>query len=541
MPWVVGLTPEEQTQVASAVGPISALTPPRRMAYHHADFRLTPDAIYLGDEEVGPISEVILRKIQNYCFDYLSYAPMVYYNTMFMSEISCTRTFPYTHNLTLEDIVKGRVVGYREKVDGDLVWKCEYSRGERRRPGWCGGMSSPCYLPCIDYFEIKGLKAYSVSPFNVKTAIYFPGAVLEFVPRMVYSSVQPEWEEGAIALVQQAVAIHEKRVKFHPTAEVLVLNNKAVIDGREYPLRDDGEGDFLDGIYEATYHDEKIVIQGYRPWKMPSDHFFREMRAPSVHDLQPVLISQIECAGIRLFKKAGGLVVPATIIMPPVLANPVVLSGALEVLSLLAIGKEARPGPPVRNNPEGREWVAVGSEGQFQSMQHVRGSTMLGLSIPWETLNAETPFGRIAIDYRPRETWTLGCTSGRYRQVFSPTKVEHYEGEKLILSWGYTFNRPRHLDWYYLQARFPHKDLLSTSTVPWGEIVPWEDLTKTRTALLAPCTPFLKKPPPVKKIRYAKTGPHAPRGVRKRTPSPSPSVVTVLQAIIKEEGPMTDV
>jgi len=284
-PWSDGLTTGEKEEMSRALPLWSEMSSRERWCCYHADFSLTEHQTFLHTRQIREISQSTLERIQQICFDTKGYVPYILRNTRFESKFTVT-VFKYsTPDLTSVDIESGQIIGYREKIDGALVWRAEYSDGVRTYFGWAGGLSSPAYLASVDTFEVTEMNAYSIRPWNVEASILLVDELMIFVERPLRFQVDREWREGAIVLMQTRQSIVEKKVKRIPTAEIRVNNQVAIIGGSTYPIEDDGGGLWEDGVYEAAMLDGRIEIVAYRPWKTPTKNFFKAMRAATVHDL----------------------------------------------------------------------------------------------------------------------------------------------------------------------------------------------------------------------------------------------------------------
>lgn len=314
----------------------------------HADFSIDLYRIYLGTRVIGDISQATLERIQQICYVTKGYVPFLLRNTRFTSRYTVT-VFEYTTpEVTLQDISDGSIVGYRQKIDGALVWRAHYSDGHTVRVGWAGGLSCPAYIATLETFEVEGMSAYAIRPWNVKALVFFPEVVMTFKERRMSFSILPEWEEGAIAAVQTRQSVIEKKLKRVPTAEVSIMGQRAIIAGVAYPVHDDGEGMLEDGVYEATFTDGEVVAVAFRPWKKETKNFFRAVRAATVYDAVDLFAYPVRYEGasvnrVQLADESSVLYLPRTLEYPPVYADARMIGGVLEVSAVLTRQSEAVP------------------------------------------------------------------------------------------------------------------------------------------------------------------------------------------------------
>jgi hypothetical protein len=144
-----------------------------------------------------------------------------------------------------------------------------------------GAISMPAFIQ-VDTFEMDGLSAYSISPFNVETKVYYGFAEITFIPRPVFSKVDPEWVDGAVALLWQDGKAVEKRVKRVQSSELEFISGKVTLGGTDHYLSHPITNLPLDGVYECVLADSVLSPCAYRPFKTHDPHFLTKMNFPDI-------------------------------------------------------------------------------------------------------------------------------------------------------------------------------------------------------------------------------------------------------------------
>lgn len=453
------------------------MLPEMKLAYFHCDARLTEEKCYMAGEETPMIPEGLARRIQRVCFDNLGYVPMVTYNKRFESEATVTFRPLVTPDVSMEDILSRKIQGYREKKDGSLVSAAICTWGEHSSPMWSGGISSPAYLE-VKYFELVGTTAYAIQPFNIESEVICGEVQISFCRRDVFTSVPEQWSEGAIALVLGGGGIQEKRIKRTPTAEVQVRNNLAWIDGKSYPIEDDGTGEpYPDGIWECAYVDGKVYAISQRPWKSVTRDFFRKMRVPTVQNLPPIFAHQVEVRGDSLYRTVSSLVVPVSQIVSMVFADPVVTVGKFNLEAVLAQKPPVRTQVLVYQDEAERGWKLVGTESEFAGRPPFQGASNLFVSVPYtHAHNIRTPVGNLYL--RPVVKSPVYVRDGLSRYILAirsaATEVSVYLPLAKLKEVPGHWNKDGQWNFWIRQRRFgPHTEGSTEvrSSMSWEELL----------------------------------------------------------------------
>lgn len=286
-PWADAVTEYEYGCLQESVGSVEHMTPAERVCWFLADFSLTSSHAYLSRRSVNVMDSAVYQRIMDYCFVNLGYVPMLLRNSKFTHSYEVQLKALPCPDVDLGDISSGKVLAYREKKDGGWVREATVVKGDEKIVAWVGALHSPCLIPTIKAFELVGMEAFSIRPYNAEGRIYFGEDYIEFVERPLRFSVDPQWTEGAIAFVLTPGGIVEKRIKRVCTAEVLVAAKTAVIEGREYPVLTP-PGPVPVGVYECAYQRGQLIVQAFRPWRQPTADFFKAVRKPTVHSLQAI-------------------------------------------------------------------------------------------------------------------------------------------------------------------------------------------------------------------------------------------------------------
>jgi len=266
---------------------LSKMFPNKDYNFFFANFTLLEEHILVdGRPVLDPVSENTYRKIQECCFWKGRFVPMLTYNKRFSSNFTIGEV-PATPDLTVNALVSSKVLGYREKIDGSLVWASTVTHIVSGISVDCfiGGISFPL-VPGIERFELKGALAFSILPFNVKLDLGF----LKFEERVVFGSPQSNWEEGAIVITDRDGVIQEYKAKWYPSAEVRIERNR-IVDEKRSDYYNVG-----DGVYEVIWAENSFKIISSRPFKNHDPHFRRIRLLPTPLDCPVVSPLVQSCA-----------------------------------------------------------------------------------------------------------------------------------------------------------------------------------------------------------------------------------------------------
>lgn len=468
--WMAEFPDNELKEIIRTYGLMRSMTPRGRVQFRYADFRLDQEYSYLDGKRFSLLPEEWYRRIQNYCYDHLLYVPMLVYNSFFTSGFNLFNQKVSLMDLSLDHINKRKVVGYREKIDGDQVWRAHVSRpGGPLIVAWFGAMSCPAYFPEIVAFELRGMTAFSISPWNFESTLFCGEDRIEFVSRPVYNSVPDEWEDGAVAIVLFSRVLEERRVKRYQTSELWVENGVAQIGNRSYPcVSEDDEELVLHGVYECTLFGDVLIPIAPRNWKCPDPDFLRKMRLPAVQDLVEVPKLTVTARGKKLIMLEGnGLLVPETLIRPPVFSDPRVLSGGFQLVPYLGAKKadlQVLPGPDhITLNGTSTAWTAQSSNV----------GTVRQMLVSYTHEAQQTVFGPLSIRWEPDPTVVL-VQSGVMIEISSKGQRTVYaDGSETLhpynvgQEWSVVLAQGRDSFASSTQATYP----MVTDPVPWEETV----------------------------------------------------------------------
>lgn len=300
-------------QIEEALGP-QPLTPVEAFHLSLANFTLTLTQIRLCSREVSPIPIPTMRKIVIYCGMHCRFVPMLVYNQQFRTEFTYMTESPVLPDATLSNLMSGKVVAYREKIDGALVWKSSVRGYGQEYECFIGAISMPTLLP-IHTFELKGLKAYSINPVNIETSVISGEQELEFVKRPYYSAPKLEWEDGAVAIMNFTGRFEERRVKMRQSSELSFERGITTVGRDSFFVVNPQTGKALEGVYECVSWNETVVPIRYRPFKTHDPNFQARMNLPDVLQAPELTTEFQEGENYALLNQV--LTVPKTIVMPP--------------------------------------------------------------------------------------------------------------------------------------------------------------------------------------------------------------------------------
>lgn len=280
--WYSVLTKSEIDRFEGVFGKPSAMNALLKFEYGIANFFLLKDCVILsGTKFVDDGSADTYRKIQDFCFEYGAFCPMISHNLRFDPDYSYLPA-PKTVDLTPSSIIDGKVIAYREKIDGAMTWRTTVTKkSDVRRSISCyvGGISIPL-IPHVNTFEYKNMRAYSISPVNVTGSVNFPFGAMSFVTRnFVNVPDYRRWSDGAIAYLFCDGQLVERRVKKDMSSELEKKGDYCLFGDKKFLLIDEHRS-APDGIYECTYYGGKMELIAYRPFKTPDPKFFHRMNLP---------------------------------------------------------------------------------------------------------------------------------------------------------------------------------------------------------------------------------------------------------------------